>query len=134
MKKLITVIILGICLSCSTNESGAVFLTADEMKNIMAMDTVQLIDVRSLEEFRDGHLKGAQNLIYDSEFDEKIKRLDKSRPVAVYCRTGRRSEECSKLLEEAGFEQIYQLKGGLTEWKYKDELIIEDSTPNAERQ
>jgi len=132
MKTLISVILLGICLSCSPDKSEAVFLSADEMKDIMAMDSVQLIDVRSLEEFRDGHLKGAQNLIYDSEFDEKIKSLDKSKPVAVYCRTGRRSEECSKLLEEAGFEQIYQLKGGLTEWKYKDELIKEDSAPNAE--
>jgi rhodanese-related sulfurtransferase len=132
MKTLISVILLGICLSCSPDKSEAVFLSADEMKDIMAMDSVQLIDVRSLEEFRDGHLKGAQNLIYDSEFDEKIKSLDKSKPVAVYCRTGRRSEECSKLLEEAGFEQIYQLKGGLTEWKYKGELIKEDSAPNAE--
>ena len=132
MKTFTAFVLLSLCLSCTPKQSNAVFLSADEMKDIMAMDTVQLIDVRSLEEFREGHLKGAQNLIYDSEFDQKIKSLDKSKPVAVYCRTGRRSEECSKLLEEAGFEQIYQLEGGLTEWQYKDELIIETPLPDAE--
>jgi rhodanese-related sulfurtransferase len=93
------------------------------MKELMAIDTMQLIDVRALEAFREGHLQGAQNLIYDDEFDEKIKQLDKDKPVAVYCRTGRRSKKCSAILKEAGFKQIYQLKGGLSQWEYNDELV-----------
>ncbi len=100
-------------------------LTSEEMKELILLDSVQLIDVRSVEAFREGHLKGAQNLIYDEDFIEKINQLDKTKPVAVYCRTGRRSEKCSKILKKAGFEQIYQLKDGLSQWKYKDELIID---------
>jgi len=100
-------------------------LSSEEMKELMLLDSVQLIDVRSLEAFREGHLKGAQNLVYDEDFIDKIQKLDKSKPVAVYCRTGRRSEECSQILKKAGFEEIYQLKDGLSQWKYKDELIID---------
>ena len=123
----IVVLCLGVLLlaSCEDKQNNSTLLSSEEMKELMLLDSVQLIDVRSLEAFREGHLKGAQNLVYDDDFIDKIKKLDKSKPVAVYCRTGRRSEKCSKILKKAGFEQIYQLKDGLSQWKYKDELIID---------
>jgi rhodanese-related sulfurtransferase len=115
--------------SCqSPNESSPTLVSSEEMKKLMEMDTIQLIDVRSLEEFREGHLKGAQNLIYDNDFAQKISQLDKSRPVAIYCKTGRRSEECSTILKKAGFKKVYDLKGGLSQWKFEEELVI-DSLP-----
>jgi rhodanese-related sulfurtransferase len=123
----IVVFYLGLILftSCVENKSNSTLLSSEEMKELMLLDSVQLIDVRSLEAFREGHLKGAQNLVYDEDFIEKIQQLDKSKPVAVYCRTGRRSEKCSKILKNAGFEEIYQLKDGLSQWKFKNELIID---------
>ncbi|MBZ9650704.1 rhodanese-like domain-containing protein [Psychroflexus montanilacus] len=121
-------IFLGLMFSCSPKESSATMVTSQEMKELMVLDSVQLIDVRSLEAFREGHLKGAQNLVYDDEFVYKISQLDKNKPVAVYCRTGRRSEKCSSILRDAGFKQIYQLKGGLTQWEFKQELI-KDTLP-----
>lgn len=121
-------ILLGLMFSCSPKESSATLVTSQEMKELMVLDSVQLIDVRSLEAFREGHLKGAQNLVYDDEFVYKISQLDKNKPVAVYCRTGRRSEKCSSILRDAGFKQIYQLKGGLTQWEFKQELI-KDTLP-----
>ena len=96
-----------------------------EMKELKAMDEVQFIDVRTVKEFREEHIKGAQNLVYDADFKDKIQKLDKSQPVAVYCRTGRRSHKCSKMLHEAGFTKIYELKGGITKWKHKDFSIVE---------
>jgi rhodanese-related sulfurtransferase len=115
--------------SCQPSyESSPTLVSLEEMKKLMEMDTIQLIDVRSLEEFREGHLKDAQNLIYDNDFAQKIKQLDKSKPVAVYCKTGRRSKECSDILEKAGFKKVYDLKGGLSQWEFKEELII-DSLP-----
>jgi len=96
-----------------------------EMKELKAMDEVQFIDVRTVKEFREEHIKGAQNLVYDADFKDKIQELDKSQPVAVYCRTGRRSHKCSKMLHEAGFTKIYELKGGITKWKHKDFSIVE---------
>lgn len=111
--------------SCIRDNNTTTLVSSEEMKELMSLDSVQLIDVRTLEEFREGHLEGAQNIIYDDEFEQKIKQLDKSKPVAVYCRTGRRSEECSQILEQAGFKKIYNLKDGLSQWKHKDELIID---------
>lgn len=112
-------------LSCQTQESEVKLVSTEEMRELMILDSVQFIDVRSVEEFREGHLKGAQNLVYDEEFVDKIESLDKSKPVAVYCRTGRRSKECSEILIQAGFKKVYDLDGGLSQWKYKEELIHE---------
>jgi rhodanese-related sulfurtransferase len=112
-------------LSCQTQENEVEVISAEEMRDLMILDSVQFIDVRSVEEFREGHLKGAQNLVYDEDFIEKIDALDKSKPVAVYCRTGRRSKECSEILIQAGFKKIYDLDGGLSQWKYKDDIIQE---------
>lgn len=116
-------ILFGFFTSCQSDTNRSTLVSGEEMKNLMAFDSVQLIDVRSLEEFREGHLNGAQNLIYDEDFAYKITELDKSKPVAVYCRTGRRSEECSEILKEAGFRKIYQLKGGLSQWEFEKELV-----------
>lgn len=108
--------------SCNSNNNGATLVSSEEMKELMAIDSVQLIDVRSLEAFQKGHLKGAQNLVYDDDFVQKIKQLDKTKPVAVYCRTGKRSEKCSKILKEEGFKKIYQLQGGITQWEHEIEI------------
>jgi rhodanese-related sulfurtransferase len=125
---LLAVICLFVSSCQSPNESTPTLVSSEEMKKLMDMDSIQLIDVRSLEEFRKGHLKGAQNLIYDDDFAQKISQLDKSKPVAVYCKTGRRSEECSNILKKAGFKKVYDLKGGLSQWKFEEELVI-DSLP-----
>lgn len=118
------ILVLGISFSCQdSKKTASTLVTSEEMKEIMTLDSIQLIDVRSLQEFREGHLEGAQNLVYDNEFVYKISQLDKDKPVAVYCRTGRRSEKCSSILKKAGFKKIYQLKGGLTQWKYNSELV-----------
>lgn len=109
-------------MSCQEKSNSSTLISSKEMKELMVLDSVQLIDVRTLEEFREGHLEGAQNLIYDNEFVQKIEQLDKSKPVAVYCRTGRRSEDCAQILKDAGFKKVYQLKGGLSQWEFKNDI------------
>lgn len=122
------ILLLSTVACVNSDQNSVTLVSSEEMKELMLMNSVQLVDVRTVEEFRDSHLKGAQNLVFDSDFAQKIKTLDKSKPVAVYCRTGNRSEKCSKILKEAGFEQIYDLEGGLSEWKFQDELV-KDSLP-----
>ena len=113
------VILLSFLISCQEVDDGKrQVVSPEEMKELKALDTVQFIDVRTLKEFRNEHIKGAQNLVYDDDFKDKIDQLDKSKPVAVYCRTGRRSKECSKILSDAGFKKIYELNGGITKWKH----------------
>ena len=83
-------------------------------------DTVQLVDVRTKEEFTDSHLKGAQNIcVTDDDFDEKVKTLDKSKPVYVYCKKGGRSANAAKKLKKMGFSKVYDMEGGILLWEEK---------------
>lgn len=79
---------------------------------------LQLVDVRTSEEFKTSHLQDAQNIcVTDSDFEERVKTLDKSKPVYVYCRKGGRSARAAEILAEMGFTEVYDLQGGLTNWE-----------------
>jgi len=79
---------------------------------------IQLLDVRTLEEWNEGRLEGARRItLSDGEFLEKaIAELDSEKPVLVYCRTGRRSDEAAKRLMKAGFTTVFNMKGGIVAW------------------
>jgi rhodanese-related sulfurtransferase len=81
---------------------------------------VQLLDVRTQEEYGASHLKDAQNIcVTNNDFEEKVKKLDKNKPVYVYCKKGGRSAEAAKILSDMGFKQVYDLQGGITNWEEK---------------
>ena len=115
-------------LSC-INEEKAVMVTPEEMQTILHSEDVQLIDVRTPEEYSDGHIENSQNIDFKSPtFGEDILVLDKSKPVVVYCRSGKRSRNSSKILMKAGFAKVYDLEGGILEWKEKGLEVVQDST------
>lgn len=81
-------------------------------------EDVQLIDVRTPEEFAEGHIEGAQNIDFKADdFLEQFSRIDKDRPVYIYCRSGKRSSDAAEQLSELGFPKIIDLKGGYLAWK-----------------
>lgn len=103
-----------------TNKGEIKLVTPEEMHSLVEQKDVQLVDVRSSSEYQDGHIAFAQNIDFNSPtFDEDILKLDKSKPVILYCKSGGRSARCSKKLLAAGFIKIYELKGGITQWRYK---------------
>jgi rhodanese-related sulfurtransferase len=79
---------------------------------------VQLIDVRTPKEFTNERIKGAININYYKKdlFKKEMTKLDRSKPVYVYCRSGIRSSRSAKILKRAGFK-VYDLKGGILDWK-----------------
>lgn len=78
----------------------------------------QLVDVRTAEEFEEGHIGQALNLdIWSDEFDQGTENLDKEEAVFLYCGTGKRSHEAALRLKELGFKYIYELKGGFEAWE-----------------
>ncbi|MAZ73946.1 MAG: rhodanese [Flavobacteriaceae bacterium] len=80
--------------------------------------SLQLVDVRTPEEYGVSHLKDAQNIcVTEDDFKEKVKSLDKEKPVYVYCRKGGRSARAAEILAEMGFIEIYDLSGGITAWE-----------------
>ena len=129
MKRL--VIFLNIVLTiamvgCKTDtQDGVKVVTPDEMQTILELDDVQLVDVRTPEEYHEGYIENAQNIDYYSPtFDKDIQKLDKSKPVILYCKSGNRSAKCAAKLQQAGFEKIYDLEGGITEWKFKGLAVV----------
>lgn len=88
---------------------------------VYSEDSVQLVDVRTPEEYKESHLKGAQNICVTSDdFREKVKTLDKNKPVYVYCKRGGRSADAAKQLKEMGFTKIYDMDGGILLWEEKN--------------
>lgn len=88
-------------------------------------DGVQLLDVRTQDEWNEGHLKGAKlvTLTKDGFVDKAKAALDPKKPVLVYCKSGGRSAKAAKQLREAGFT-VYDLAGGITAWRKANKPVV----------
>jgi len=75
----------------------------------------QFIDVRTAEEYKGGHAKGAKNIPLDT-LDAKMSTLKKDQPVYVICETGRRSLQAAEMLSNAGFDRVINIPGGTRAW------------------
>ncbi len=85
---------------------------------LSSMTNPQLIDVRTLGEFKEGSIEGALNIdFYNDDFQSQLKSLDKDRPVFIYCKSGGRSAKAYKMLKDMGMEKVYDLKGGYSGWE-----------------
>jgi len=110
--------------SCKNNaESSDEIITVvspEEMQDLLLIDGVQLVDVRTPEEYNDGYIAKSQNIDFKSPtFDQDIEKLDKNKPVILYCHSGGRSAKCAKKMKDAGFVKIYDLDGGISKWKHE---------------
>jgi thioredoxin len=86
-------------------------------EKITATPNAQVIDVRTPREFAGGHLDNALNIDWlNDTFEANAQKLDKTKPVFVYCKTSNRSPQAAAKLEELGFKTIYNMQGGLLKW------------------
>lgn len=118
MKKTLAIILLPLlAMGCAAQQSEVVHkIAATELKTVLK-DEVQLVDVRTPSEFAGGHISNALNIdINNADFDAKIQQLDKSKPVYIYCQSGKRSSNAARRMESLGFTKIYDLKGGIMSW------------------
>jgi rhodanese-related sulfurtransferase len=86
---------------------------------------VQLLDVRTSEEYQAGHIRNAllANWMDQNEFTDRVKYLDKDKPVLVYCASGGRSSKAAEWLSSNGFTHVENLTGGFTEWKLENKPV-----------
>ena len=93
--------------------------------SLIADANVQLLDVRTQEEYDEGHIAGAMLVdVNDSAFvSQAMNVLNKQRPVAVYCRSGRRSARAAGLLVEQGFT-VTNLNGGVIAWQDSGKTLV----------
>lgn len=123
MKYLIAIIIsISIFGSAASQSSENIEVLAPLVfeRRIEAQD-VQLLDVRTPQEYAAGHIVGAKNLdwLQRDTFVEKIKNLAKDRPVYLYCRSGNRSQQAAQYLISEGFGEVVDLRGGYMAWPKK---------------
>jgi thioredoxin len=91
----------------------------------------QILDVRTPEEYKTGHLPNSMLADIndeEAEFNRRIDALNKEQPVYVYCRSGARSERAAGILKEKGFSQVIELDGGIVAWKKAGKPI--EGNPN----
>lgn len=133
MKKvnsLLYVVFVLLLMNCANDPQTEIkVISPEEMQTFLELDDIQIVDVRTPEEYETGFINNSQNIDFKSPtFDEDIKKLDKTKPVILYCRSGGRSARCSEKLKDAGFVKIYDLEGGITQWKFEgyDLKTLED--------
>lgn len=89
-------------------------LEVQTFKDSIINKKVQLIDVRTPDEYKSGHIEYAENIdFYSGKFTTEFNKLDKEKPVYIYCRSGSRSKQTADKLSAMGFKEIYDLKGGI---------------------
>lgn len=116
MKKYFAFLLLAFVTVVSCNSQKQDVLTPKEFKSKIN-NTVTVLDVRTPGEFNAGHLEGSINLdIKDSQFENNINQLDKSKTVLVYCLSGGRSSRAGQILRKKGF-MVQELKGGIEAWQ-----------------
>lgn len=77
-----------------------------------------LFDVRTVEEYMDGHIEGAKSLnVLDDQFDKTISNISKTQKYLIYCKSGARSERALEKMKDAGFTHVLELEGGYENWK-----------------
>ncbi len=106
-------------------ESSVELITVEEMDSLLKVGEVKLIDIRTPEEYNGGYIEGAINIDFsDKNFENLISKVDRTKPIAIYCGRGGRSDRCSAYMKKAGFVKIYDLDGGITEWKFKGNPVV----------
>ena len=139
---LVSVLILGISVaSCQNQTKGNSSkqinstITVDEFdKKLSETKDVQLVDVRTPEEYQEGHLKNSLNYNFNgSDFDNELSKLDKTKPVMVYCLAGGRSAEAAEIMEKKGFTEVYNMQGGIMKWNVANKPTDRNSVTPAKK-
>lgn len=115
MKIFLAFILVGLStVSCAQKR-----VSQEEFKQLMKSPGAQILDVRTAQEVAEGKISGSLHVDYFStSFVSTVqKKLDKSKPVLVYCAAGGRSASAAKDLKKAGFKHVYDLEGGYDNWK-----------------
>lgn len=121
MKKSIFLLLMLGTMATACNGIAQEKLSPEQFNSLLAKDkNVQLIDVRTPGEYASGYIEGSTNIDYNSpDFLARMGKLDKNKPVALYCAVGGRSGNAAIKLKELGFSKVYDLAGGTQAWKAK---------------
>lgn len=118
MNKVLVLLLFPLLVFSQEKDSFYELVSYDIYKNKISSKDALVFDVRTTEEFNLGHIKGSININF---YDEKLfvkffKKINKTKPIYIYCRSGNRSKKSSEILKEIGFVKVYDLLGGYKNW------------------
>ena len=120
-------VIVGITLfNCKQSTAQqSTLLEPQEFKEFLANNEVLLVDVRTPQEFNADHIENAVNINFLwSDFEQNVQKLDTTKTLVIYCRSGNRSSKSAEVFLNAGFSEVRDLKGGVLNWQ-KNGLELE---------
>ena len=101
-------------------------ITVEDVTNEMKEDSgIVLLDTREINEYKVSHIEGARCIGYNDFSIESMKDIPTDSEIVVYCSLGVRSEHIGEQLKEAGYHNVRNLYGGIFEWKYHDQMIVD---------
>lgn len=114
--------VAGVEITSSTVEAALATsihtLKSEEAKRLLAQGGVTVLDIRTPQEWTGGHLQGAQLLdYYRDDFSSKLQALDRTKPYLLYCAVGGRSRDAARLMQQLGFQQVYDATEGFAALK-----------------
>lgn len=104
--------------TATASDDGPINVDGAKAAEVLASDpSIVVLDVRSPEEFAEGHIKGAVNIDFGGDdFEARIAELDPAKPYLVHCASGRRSGLAMPVFEKLEFDRLYHLSTGFSGW------------------
>lgn len=122
---LLSVLALATVMSCQGQTGIHVLSVHAFEQKLNATPEKIILDVRTDEEYAQGKMKNATQIdYYQRNFKTEVAKLDKTKPVFVYCASGVRSNSAAKILKQQGFTEVYDLKGGLNAWARSGKPLV----------
>ena len=130
MKNVGLIFLLSVSISCSSQNTNTYTLESNEFEKGISQADIQVLDVRTATEFKTGHIKNALQADWTdkTQFSDRIQYVDKHKPVYIYCLIGGRSAAAAGWMRKNGFENVYELKGGISAWKKDGKPVEGQST------
>lgn len=112
--------------ACTSVDENAI--STLEFKSLVEGDECIIVDVRTPDEFMDGHIIGAATIdLYSETFEHRFRFMDTAKCMALYCASGKRSAQALHILEtELGFTNLVHLKGGINSWEMEDYELVKN--------
>ena len=112
------------------NTESVAYISTEKIKSNFV-----LLDARELKEYNISHIKNAIHVGYDhfNLGNTTLKLTDKNATIVVYCSVGIRSEDIAEKLQKAGYKNIFNLFGGIFEWKNKENMVVDLSNNSTEK-
>ena len=118
MNKVLVLLLFPLLVFTQEIDSFYELVSYDIYKNKISTKDALVFDVRTTEEFNLGHIKDSINIdFYDEKlFVDFFEKVNKTKPIYIYCRSGNRSKKSSEILKKIGFVKVYDLLGGYKNW------------------